>query len=259
MSKSPAGKSSEKERLARFAAKQQLEASKANRRKGDNRVAVIVSLGAIALAIGSQLTFTALVPKAEDAAPEITPTQPSVPVPDVALAENRTWTGSMEVGSAILEIELDGVLAPQAVANFVDLASKDFFVGITCHRLTTSGIFVLQCGQSSATADGGPGYTFGPIENAPADNFYPKGSLAMARVGSGQIGAAAAATSMGSQFFIVYEDSTISSDEAGGYTVFGKVTAGLEDLQSVIDAGVDGGGVDGTPALETTMGAIELR
>lgn len=259
MSKSPAGKSSEKERLARFAAKQQLEASKANRRKGDNRLAVIVSLGAIALAIGSQLTYTALVPKAEDAAPEITPTQPSVPVPDVALAENRTWTGSMEVGSAILEIELDGVLAPQAVANFVDLASKDFFVGITCHRLTTSGIFVLQCGQSSATADGGPGYTFGPIENAPADNFYPKGSLAMARVGSGQIGAAAAATSMGSQFFIVYEDSTISSDEAGGYTVFGKVTAGLEDLQSVIDAGVDGGGVDGTPALETTMGAIELR
>ena len=259
MSKSPAGKSSEKERLARFAAKQELEANKANRRKGDNRLAVIVSLGAIALAIGSQLTYTALVPKAEDAAPEIAPTQPSAPVPDVAVAENRTWTGSMEVGGASLEIELDGVLAPQAVANFVDLASKDFFAGITCHRLTTSGIFVLQCGQSSATADGGPGYTFGPIENAPADNFYPKGSLAMARVGSGQIGAEAAATSMGSQFFIVYEDSTISSDDAGGYTVFGKVTAGLEDLQSVFDAGVDGGGVDGAPALETTMGAIELR
>jgi peptidyl-prolyl cis-trans isomerase B (cyclophilin B) len=259
LSKSPAGKSSEKERLARFAAKQELEASKASRRKGDNRLAVIVSLGAIALAIGSQLTYSALVPKAEEVAPEISPTQPTAPVPDVALAENRTWTGSMEVGSANLEIELDGVLAPQAVANFVDLASKDFFAGITCHRLTTSRIFVLQCGQSSATADGGPGYTFGPIENAPADNFYPKGSLAMARVGSGQIGAEAAATSMSSQFFIVYEDSTISSDEAGGYTVFGKVTAGLEDLQSVFDAGVDGGGVDGAPALETTMGAIELR
>ncbi len=130
MSKSPAGKSSEKERLARFAAKQGLEASKAKRRKGDNRLAVIVSLGAIALAIGSQLTYSALVPKAEEVAPEITPTQPTAPVPDVALAENRTWTGSMEVGSANLEIELDGVLAPQAVANFVDLASKDFFAGL---------------------------------------------------------------------------------------------------------------------------------
>ncbi len=259
MSKSPAGKSSEKERLARFAAKQELEVSKAKRRKSDNRLALIVSVGAIVLAIGSQLTYSALVPEAEELAPEITPTQPAVPIPDISLAEGRTWTGSMEVGGASLEIELDGALAPQAVANFVDLASKDFFAGVTCHRLTTSGIFVLQCGQSSATADGGPGYTFGPIENAPADNFYPRGSLAMARVSSGQIGAEAAASSMSSQFFIVYEDSTISSDEAGGYTVFGKVTAGLEDLQSVFDAGVDGGGVDGTPALETTMGAIELR
>lgn len=245
--------------MARFAAKQELEVSKAKRRKSDNRLALIVSVGAIVLAIGSQLTYSALVPEAEELAPEITPTQPAVPIPDISLAEGRTWTGSMEVGGASLEIELDGALAPQAVANFVDLASKDFFAGVTCHRLTTSGIFVLQCGQSSATADGGPGYTFGPIENAPADNFYPRGSLAMARVSSGQIGAEAAASSMSSQFFIVYEDSTISSDEAGGYTVFGKVTAGLEDLQSVFDAGVDGGGVDGTPALETTMGAIELR
>jgi peptidyl-prolyl cis-trans isomerase B (cyclophilin B) len=165
----------------------------------------------------------------------------------------------MQVGDANLEIELDGALAPQAVSSFIDLAGKDFFSGITCHRLTTGGIFVLQCGQSSTTPDGGPGYNFGPIENAPADNLYVKGTLAMARVGSSVLGAEAAATSMGSQFFIVYEDSTISSDEAGGYSVFGKVNSGLEDLQSVIDAGVEGGGADGLPALETKLGAIELR
>jgi peptidyl-prolyl cis-trans isomerase B (cyclophilin B) len=81
----------------------------------------------------------------------------------------------------------------------------------------------------------------------------------MARVGSSVLGAEAAASSMGSQFFIVYEDSTISSDEAGGYTVFGKINSGLEDLQSVFDAGVEGGGPDGLPALETKLGAIELR
>jgi peptidyl-prolyl cis-trans isomerase B (cyclophilin B) len=165
----------------------------------------------------------------------------------------------MQVGDANLEIELDGALAPQAVASFIDLAGKDFFSGITCHRLTTGGIFVLQCGQSSNTPDGGPGYNFGPIENAPADNLYLKGTLAMARVSSSALGAEAAATSMGSQFFIVYEDSTIPSDEAGGYTVFGKINGGLEDLQSVIDAGVEGGGADGLPALETKLGAIELR
>ena len=258
MTKTPIGKSSDRERLARFAAKQELEASKAKRRSNDNRLAIVVSVLAIAIAIGSQLTYSALVPKVEEVAPTPTPTQPSGPVPDVAIAEARTWTGSMQVGGASLEIELDGVLAPQAVASFIDLANKDFFSGITCHRLNTQ-ITVLQCGQSTATPDGGPGYKFGPIENAPIDNLYARGTLAMARVGSSAIGAEAAATSMGSQFFIVYEDSTIPSDEAGGYTVFGKINGGLEDLQSVFDAGVEGGGVDGVPALETTLGAIELR
>jgi len=259
LTKSPIGKSSDRERLARFAAKQELEASKATRRTKDNRFAVVVSVLVIALAIGSQLTYSALTPEPEASAPEITPTQPTAPIPALSIAEARTWTGSMQVGNANLELELDGALAPQAVANFIDLASKDFFSGITCHRLTTSGIFVLQCGQSTSTADGGPGYTFGPIENAPVDNLYAKGTLAMARVSASAIGAEAAATSMGSQFFIVYEDSTIPADEAGGYTVFGKITGGLEDLQSVVDAGVEGGGVDGAPALETKLGAIELR
>jgi peptidyl-prolyl cis-trans isomerase B (cyclophilin B) len=261
LTKTPIGKSSDREMLARFAAKQELEASTAKRRSKDNRLAIVVSVLAIAIAIGSQLTYSALVPKVEEVAPTPTPTptQPTGPIPDIAIAEGRSWSGSMQVGDASLEIELDGVLAPQAVASFIDLANKDFFSGITCHRLTTSGIFVLQCGQSSATPDGGPGYTFGPIENAPADNFYPKGTLAMARVSSNALGAEGAASSMNSQFFIVYEDSTISSDEAGGYTIFGKINSGLEDLQSVFDAGVDGGGVDGLPALETTLGAIKLR
>jgi peptidyl-prolyl cis-trans isomerase B (cyclophilin B) len=164
----------------------------------------------------------------------------------------------MEVGEATLDLELDGELAPQAVANFIDLAGKDFFTGITCHRLTTSDIFVLQCGKSSATPDGGPGYTFGPIENAPTDNLYAKGTLAMARVGSKDLGPEGAANSMNSQFFIVYEDSTIGSDEAGGYTVFGKITGGLDGLRSVFDAGVEGGEPDGAPAIETKLGAIKL-
>jgi peptidyl-prolyl cis-trans isomerase B (cyclophilin B) len=260
LSKSSPLKTSDRERIARFAAKQDLENAKAKRRKRDNRLAILVSSLAIFLAIGSQLTYSALVPEPEPTVPEVAPTQPAVPIPDVSIAENRVWTGSMEIGSAILDIELDGGLAPQAVASFLDLSSKGFFTGITCHRLTTEDIYVLQCGQSSATPDGGPGYTFGPIENPSLDNLYTKGTLAMARFAvNEQITPALAGSSMGSQFFIVYEDSTISSDEAGGYTVFGKITGGLEDLQSVIDAGVLDGGVEGTPALETQLGAIELR
>lgn len=259
MTKSSTGKTSERERLARFEAKQDYELVKRFRQKKDNRISIIVATGAVVLAIGSQLTYGALVPDPVAEVPVVTDTPSLKPIPDIAIAENRVWSGTMQVGDASLEIELDGALAPQAVASFIDNANDGFFTGITCHRLTTSGIFVLQCGRSSETVDGGPGYTFGPIENAPTDNLYLEGTLAMARVGSGVIGPEAAGTSMGSQFFIVYQDSTINADLAGGYTVFGKITSGLDGLAPVIEAGVEGGGSDGVPVLETKLGAIELR
>lgn len=259
MTKSSTGKTSERARLARFEAKQDYEIVKRFRRKKDNRISIFVAAGAVVLAIGSQLTYGALVPDPVAELPAVTDTPSLTPIPDVAIAENRVWSGTMQVGDATLEIELDGALAPQAVASFIDNANNGFFAGITCHRITTSGIFVLQCGRSTVTVDGGPGYTFGPIENAPVDSLYLKGTLAMARVGSRDVGPEAAGTSMSSQFFIVYQDSTIQADLAGGYTVFGKVTSGLEGLDPVIEAGVEGGGPDGMPALETKLGAIELR
>jgi peptidyl-prolyl cis-trans isomerase B (cyclophilin B) len=131
--------------------------------------------------------------------------------------------------------ELDGDAAPHAVGSLLALADEGFFDGTPCHRLTTAGIFVLQCGDPTGTGTGGPGYRFGPVENAPSDDLYAAGTLAMARVGND-------ATSMGSQFFIVYEDSTIPSDSAGGYTVMGSVTSGLDIVQRVAGAGNAPGG-----------------
>jgi peptidyl-prolyl cis-trans isomerase B (cyclophilin B) len=64
---------------------------------------------------------------------------------------------------------------------------------------------------------------------------------------------------MGSQFFIVSQDSRIPSDAAGGYTIFGKITSGLDLLEPVISAGVEGGASDGPPAQETRLSSIELR
>ena len=179
--------------------------------------------------------------------PEATPTT----APDPAVAEARTWTVEMQTSAGPLTLELDGAAAPQAVSSFVTLARDDFFAGTDCHRLTTSGIFVLQCGDPTGTGSGGPEYRFGPIENAPADDMYPAGTLAMARVGGD-------ASSMGSQFFLVYADSTIPSDAAGGYTVFGRVVEGMDVLQAVADAGVvpDGGQ---TPATQVTIERIELQ
>src|SRR5690606_7305206 len=145
-------------------------------------------------------------------------------------------------------LELDGAAAPQAVASFVALAQAGFFDATRCHRLTVTGIFVLQCGDPTGTGGGGPAYRYGPIENAPADSMYPAGTLAMARISRD-------GHSMGSQFFLVYEDSQIPSDSAGGYTVFGHVTHGLDIIRDVAAGGVDAGGV--APVREVTIDRIE--
>ena len=240
------------ERLESFQAKQTLETAKASRRKSDNRLAVMFGLGAVALALVGQFAYFSFGPGVVTESAEAPTVENSEVVPDIALAESRVWTGSMNVGEATLELELDGVNAPQAVANFVSLSQSGFYEGVSCHRLVTDGIYVLQCGDPDGTGSGGPGYNFGPIENAPADDSYVTGSLAMARVGGD-------GSSMGSQFFIVYQDSRIPSDDAGGYTIFGKITAGLDGLEPVISAGVEGGASDGPPALETRLSTIELR
>ncbi len=169
--------------------------------------------------------------------------------PDLALAEDRVWTATLATNQGDIEVELDGVNAPQAVASFVTLANEGFFNQTDCHRLTTAGIFVLQCGDPSGNGTGGPGYRFGPIEAAPEDDIYPAGTLAMARVGGD-------GESMGSQFFIVYEDSNIPSDPAGGYTVFGQVTSGLSIVEDVANAGTITGQPDGRPAQSVIVNEV---
>jgi peptidyl-prolyl cis-trans isomerase B (cyclophilin B) len=125
--------------------------------------------------------------------------------------------------------------APTTVASEVFLAKQGFYDGTTCHRLTTSGIFVLQCGDPAGDGTGGPGYTV-PDENLPAEGAanYPAGTVAMANAGPG---------TSGSQFFIVYDDTTLPA----GYSVWGHVTQGLDLVKEVASVGVDGGGADGTP------------
>jgi len=166
--------------------------------------------------------------------------------PAPSLAQSRAWDVTIETNVGTIELSLDGEAAPQAVASFVSLANDGFFDGTDCHRLTTAGIYVLQCGDPTGTGTGGPPYRFGPIENAPGDDFYPAGTLAMAR-GMDD------ASSMGSQFFVVYEDSTIPSDEAGGYTVFGTVTQGLDIVRSIAEGGTITGDADGRPALSVII------
>ncbi|MFP3465518.1 peptidylprolyl isomerase [Leifsonia sp. SIMBA_070] len=248
-----------RERLRAYQARQTVHEHKVKRRKRDNWVAGIAAVVIVALAVGTQLLYFSAGPGAakssasasSSAAPSASPSAGGVP--PKTLAEDRTWTGTMTINSIPLAVSLDGKAAPQAVSSTVSLVQKKFYDGLTCHRLTNGGFYVLQCGDPKGDGSGGPGYSYGPIENAPKDNVYKAGTIAMARQSND-------ASSQGSQFFIVYDDTTIPADQAGGYTVIGQVTSGLDQLKSqVADKGVEGGGTDGKPAVATTIDSFTLR
>jgi peptidyl-prolyl cis-trans isomerase B (cyclophilin B) len=160
-----------------------------------------------------------------------------LPVPEIKKPfVNRTFTLKTNCGD--IQIEADGVNAPLTVVSMTYLANKGFFDKSPCHRLTTQGIFVLQCGDPSGTGSGGPAYT-APDENLPkgVGNIYPAGSVAMANSGPG---------TNGSQFFIVYDDN---SRLGPNYTLWGRVIKGLEIVKAVAALGSNNsnGPGDGAP------------
>ena len=129
-----------------------------------------------------------------------------------------------------------GAKAPFAMTSITALANGGYYDNSLCHRLTTQGLFVLQCGDPTATGRGGPQFTF-PDENLPANtaNNYPAGTVAMANSGP---------NTNGSQFFLVYANTTL----APSYTIWGTITSGLDIVKAIAKAGAAGGAPDGKPA-----------
>jgi len=159
-----------------------------------------------------------------------------LPVPSIKRPHvNKTITFKTNCGE--IQIAADGVNAPLTVISMSYLANKGYFDNSPCHRVTNSGIFVLQCGDPTASGSGGPAWQV-PDENLPTGtgNIYPAGSVAMANSG---------ANTNGSQFFIVYDDN---SRLGPNYTLWGRVIKGLDIVKAVAALGSDnsnpaGGGV----------------
>ena len=144
-------------------------------------------------------------------------------------------------------IDLLNSKAPCTVNSFVYLASKNYFSNTHCHRLTTvSPLYVLQCGDPTGTGSGGPGYKFNDENLAGAK--YTQGTVAMANSGP---------DTNGSQFFIVYKNSTL----APSYTPFGTVVKGLGIIQNVAKAGSDNsnGHGDGHPKEKVVIESVTIK
>lgn len=236
-------KQEQERRVRDYRARQAVHQRRKRRQRRDSIIGAGLAL--VVLAGGTALLSTVQPPAAPTASETPAPSETAAEslVPDPSLAEGRTWTGALTVNGIELGVELDGAAAPQAVSAVLADTQRDYYDGKTCHRLTTSeGFSVLQCGSADGQGSGDPSYMYGPVENAPADDVYPEGTIAMARQGGN-------ADSNGHQFFIVYGDTTIPSDSAGGYSVIGQVTSGLDQLRDdVIALGTEGGVPDGPPA-----------
>lgn len=162
--------------------------------------------------------------------------------------DHATETGDVEATIATsqgdLHVTLDGAGAPCTVTSFVSLAEQGYFDDTPCHRLTTQGIFVLQCGDPLGQGYGGPGYTV--PDEFDGSETYPAGTLAMANTGAPDTG--------GSQFFIVYDDTQLPP----AYTVFGTVDSdGVAAVQTVAAAGSQPPG-DGAPTLPVTITGVTI-
>jgi peptidyl-prolyl cis-trans isomerase B (cyclophilin B) len=165
-------------------------------------------------------------------------------------------SASMSTNQGNIGLQLDNAKAPCTVNSFASLAQQGYFNDTPCHRLTTGGLAVLQCGDPTGQGTGGPGYQFAneyPTTQYQPDNpalqqpvLYPRGTLAMANAGPG---------TNGSQFFLVYQDSQLPPN----YTVFGTIDqTGLATLDKIAAGGVEGGTGDGKPKLPVQIKSIAL-
>jgi peptidyl-prolyl cis-trans isomerase B (cyclophilin B) len=262
----------------RQAAKRKLERQltrRAERARRRRIVGVIVTVVAVVAAVGIVYWLAnlgdgdnpaAATPTTSDTAPPAgkttegpckyteTPAEPAAKdtggmPPDPAQTPNTgTVKVDLKTDQGDIPLVLDRAKAPCTVQGMEFLTKAKYFDATKCHRLTTiDGLKVLQCGDPTGAGSGGPGFTIKdekptdlkagqPGQDGSPTVIYPRGTLAMANTGAPNSG--------GSQFFMVFGDSTL----AANYAVFGTIdAAGLTVIDKVAAAGVDGGAQDGAP------------
>ena len=146
----------------------------------------------------------------------------------------------MHTNHGAIQLELFDEDAPKTVENFVKLSSDGYYDGLIFHRVIPD--FMIQGGCPQGTGTGGPGYEF---EDEINQNKIVRGALAMANAGP---------NTNGSQFFIVTIDAAPWLE--GKHTVFGRVTSGMEAVDSI--EGTETGAQD-RPVNDAVIERVEVH
>jgi len=235
---------------ARHEAYVERQQHKSERRRRRNVIVASIA-GVAVVAVGGWFLWQATSEDAETASETETADDFTYESAADTLPEGAPADLKLETDHGPITITLDTTKAPNNANSLAFLAGQGYFDNTSCHRLTTEGIFVLQCGDRAGTGEGGPGYTTAD-ENLPKeeDSNYPKGTVAMAEPSGGEAG---------SQFFLVYDDTTLPPD----YTIVGEITKGLDVIEKIAKAGVDEEQAnrpgDGPPAEPITITAARVE
>jgi cyclophilin family peptidyl-prolyl cis-trans isomerase len=162
----------------------------------------------------------------------------------MALELTKTYRAELQTNFGDMCIELLSAEAPKTVNNFVFLAKEGFYTNVPVHRVL--GDFVIQTGDPSGTGTGSPGYRF---EDEPITSDYTVGTVAMANSGP---------NTNGSQFFIVLAD--LRGRLPKNYTIFGRLTTGLDVLQKIAAVPVARGasGEVSSPTQPVTLESVSI-
>jgi len=142
--------------------------------------------------------------------------------PDLIIDLDKSYSASLATSHGVIEIEFDAARSPVAVNNFVFLARDGYYDGVIFHRVIEN--FMIQGGDPTGTGRGGPGYKF--RDELEGEGNYSRGTVAMANAGP---------NTNGSQFFICHSDVGLPHS----YTIFGKVTAGMDAVDSIATTETD--------------------
>jgi cyclophilin family peptidyl-prolyl cis-trans isomerase len=169
--------------------------------------------------------------------------------PDMIIAPNQNYTARIETTEGTMHVELFPQAAPLAVNNFVFLAREGFYQDVKFHRIIKD--FMVQSGDPLGNGTGGPGYSF-EIETPGPEQEYTLGTVAMANTGQ--------PNSNGSQFFIINTESYPLPKQ---YTIFGRITKGLDVLQRISEMPVVpnpmAGGEPSLPTEDVVIKSITIE
>jgi peptidyl-prolyl cis-trans isomerase B (cyclophilin B) len=290
-----AGNKDRQRRIARERHRRQQELRHVKRQQVRKRASIILgSVLTLALILGITL---ALLPsgshKKATASPKATPTSSATaaattvaepahhctytatttnvakkePLPSATPDYTASYTATIKTNLGDIKVNLLNSKATCTVSSFVHLAKAGYFDNTQCHRLTVAaqGYYVLQCGDAYATGSakltcsstskagtGTPGYEFAS-ENLTGAK-YPEGTVAMANSGG---------STNGSQFFIVYKDS--STALGPDYSPFATVSSGMNIVQNVAKAGTscqiseNGQSLGGPPKDKVVINSVSIQ